>query len=130
MQIDHLDHLVLTVSDIEASCAFYLRTLNMEVLVYGADRRALRFGNQKLNLHEVGSTITPRAKEPTPGSADLCFITSTPIEQVIEHLGDVAVPIELGPVTRVGARGPIVSVYFRDLDGNLLEISNHIPSPA
>lgn len=126
MDIDHLDHLVLTVRDIEATCAFYSRVLGMRVATFGGGRKALQFGAQKINLHEAGKEFEPKAWRPTPGSADLCFITRTPIPQVVEHLGRFGVDIELGPVERMGARGYLISVYVRDPDHNLIEISNDL----
>jgi catechol 2,3-dioxygenase-like lactoylglutathione lyase family enzyme len=125
MKISHLDHLVLTVADIEASCAFYHRVLGMEVVTFAAIRKALCFGNQKINLHQYGQEFEPKADRPTPGSADLCFITETPIARAIEVLEREQVLIEEGPVARTGAVGPITSVYFRDPDDNLIEISNY-----
>ncbi len=124
IRIDHLDHLVLTVASIEQSCAFYTAALGMTVETFDAGRKALRFGNQKINLHQAGQEFEPKAKTPTRGSGDLCFIASTPLEDVVRHLGQSGVPIELGPVDRTGATGPIRSVYIRDPDGNLVEISN------
>lgn len=124
MQIDHLDHLVLTVADIEATCAFYARVLGMRVVTFGEGRKALAFGEQKINLHWHGHAFDPKARVPTPGSADLCFLTATPLAQVAEELRAAAVPIEDGPVQRTGARGPILSLYFRDPDGNLIEVAN------
>lgn len=124
MQIDHLDHLVLTVADIEATCAFYARVLGMRVVTFGEGRKALAFGAQKINLHRHGREFDPKARVPTPGSADLCFLTATPLAQVAEELRAAAVPIEDGPVQRTGARGPILSLYFRDPDGNLIEVAN------
>ncbi|MCI2262163.1 VOC family protein [Xanthomonas indica] len=124
MQIDHLDHLVLTVADIEATCAFYAQVLGMRVVTFGEGRKALAFGAQKINLHRRGHEFEPKARVPTPGSADLCFLTATPLGQVVEELRAAAVPIEQGPVQRTGARGPILSVYLRDPDGNLIEIAN------
>lgn len=126
MDIDHLDHLVLTVQDIEAACAFYTHVLGMHVVTFGGGRKALQFGSQKINLHEAGKEFEPKAWRPTPGSADLCFITRTPIPQVIEHIGRFGVEVELGPVERVGARGYLISVYIRDPDHNLIEISNYL----
>ncbi|HEY7357423.1 MAG TPA: VOC family protein [Ktedonobacterales bacterium] len=126
MDIDHLDHLVLTVRDIEATCAFYSRVLGMRVATFGGGRKALQFGAQKINLHEAGKEFEPKAWHPTPGSADLCFITCTPIPQVVEHLGRFGVDIELGPVERMGARGYLISVYVRDPDHNLIEIANDL----
>ncbi len=123
MQIEGLDHLVLTVADIEATCIFYERALGMRRVVFGGGRVALQFGRQKLNLHQAGHEFEPKALRPTPGSADLCFVTSQPIEAVVAHLESVGVAIELGPVARSGALGPIQSVYLRDPDGNLIEIA-------
>lgn len=122
--IDRLDHLVLTVADIAGTCAFYEKTLGMTVETFGSGRVALRFGRQKINLHEVGHEFEPKARLATAGSADLCFLTSTPLEDVEAHLARVGVPVELGPVPRTGAIGTILSVYIRDPDGNLIEISN------
>jgi catechol 2,3-dioxygenase-like lactoylglutathione lyase family enzyme len=122
--IDHLDHLVLTVASIDATVAFYTSSLGMELITFG-NRKALRFGEQKINLHQAGNEFEPKAVRPTPGSADLCFITNAPLEQVISHLNARNCAIELGPVARDGARGEIVSVYLRDPDLNLIEISNY-----
>ena len=119
-----IDHFVLTVASIEASCEFYASVLGMRVETFGEGRKALRFGSQKINLHQIGKEFEPKAKRPTTGSADFCLIVATPIEQVIEHLGRCRVDIEQGPVARTGAEGPIVSVYIHDPDGNLVEISN------
>ncbi|MDL2399026.1 VOC family protein [Rhizobium mayense] len=126
IRIDHLDHLVLTVASIEESCAFYARVLGMGVETFGAGRKALTFGNQKINLHQAGHEFEPKAKRPTPGSADLCFISQTPIDDVIAHLRAEGVAVEEGPVRRTGAAGAILSVYFRDPDDNLIEVSNAI----
>lgn len=126
MTLESLDHLVLTVSDLQTSVRFYTQVLGMTHEVFGAGRHALKFGLQKINLHPAASPIQPHAASPCPGSADLCFLTSTPLQQVIRTLHDHAVEIESGPVTRTGAQGPILSVYFRDPDGNLLEVSNQL----
>ena len=126
MRIDRLDHLVLTVKNIPATCDFYSRALGMEVVTFGDNRKALAFGCQKINLHEAGHEVAPKAHRPTPGSADLCFITSVPLKEVVAHLGRCGVKIIEGPVKRTGARGPIESVYLRDPDGNLIEISNYL----
>lgn len=123
MNIDRLDHLVLTVRDVDATCAFYSRVLGMEEVVFGAGRRALVFGRQKINLHSAGAPIAPHAASPTPGSADLCLISRTPMGEILVHLQREGVAVELGPVSRTGALGPILSVYFRDPDGNLIEVS-------
>lgn len=122
--IDHIDHLVLTVTDVTATCEFYKRVLGMEIVSFQGGRKALRFGNQKLNLHQHGAEFEPKAINPTPGAIDLCFITLTPIPQVIAHLKAEDVPIEAGPVHRTGAIAPLESIYIRDLDGNLIEIAN------
>lgn len=124
MQIERLDHLVLTVADIEATCMFYTRVMSMQVITFGAGRKALRFGQQQINLHQQGNEFEPKAILPTPGSVDLCFISPTPIAEVIEHLSVQGVEIILGPVERTGAAGKLESVYFRDPDGNLIEVSN------
>jgi catechol 2,3-dioxygenase-like lactoylglutathione lyase family enzyme len=123
MQLDRLDHLVLTVADIEATCAFYERVLGMRRVVFGAGRVALQFGRQKINLHQAGREFEPKALRPTPGSADLCFLATLPMDAVLTHLAAASVAIEEGPVARTGALGPICSVYLRDPDGNLLEIA-------
>ncbi len=125
MKVSGLDHLVITVRDIEATCGFYSRVLGMEVSTFDAGRKALLFGEQKINLHQHGREFEPRASEPTPGSADLCFITEVPLQEVMEHLRSRGVKVIEGPVERTGAVGKITSVYFRDPDGNLLEVSNH-----
>ena len=124
MQINHLDHLVLTVRDIQTTCEFYSRVLGMQVVTFDEGRMALQFGNQKINLHQKGEEIDPKALHPTPGSADLCFLTSMPVESVIAHLQSNTIDIVLGPVEQTGATKPLVSIYFRDPDGNLLEVSN------
>ena len=124
--VERLDHLVLTVRDFDASCAFYIRVLGMAEERFEGNRRALRFGNQKLNLHEYGHEISPKATVPTPGSADLCFVVTTPLEAVLAHLAHCGVVPELGPVLRTGALGPIQSVYLRDPDGNLIELSHYV----
>jgi catechol 2,3-dioxygenase-like lactoylglutathione lyase family enzyme len=124
MQIDHLDHLVLTVQDIQTICEFYSRVLGMQVVTFAGGRKALQFGNQKINLHQKGKEFDPKAQHPTSGSADLCFLTSIPLEHVIAHLKSCNVSLILGPVERTGATKSLVSIYFRDPDGNLLEVSN------
>lgn len=124
IRIDHLDHLVLTVANIEETCAFYADVLGMEIETFSGGRKALRFGNQKINLHQIGHEFEPKAKVPTPGSGDLCFIAATALEDVIAHLNRLAIPIEQGPIDRTGAMGKIRSVYIRDPDANLIEISN------
>jgi catechol 2,3-dioxygenase-like lactoylglutathione lyase family enzyme len=130
MEIDRLDHLVLTVRDIEATIGFYTRVLGMEAITFGEDRKALRFGHQKINLHQIGHEVVPHAAAPMPGSADFCLLTSVPIEDVVAHVTGCDVSIELGPVARSGALGPILSIYLRDPDGNLIEIANEAPEIA
>ena len=126
MKIKCLDHLVLTVKDLEISCQFYASVLGMQVIEFAGGRKALKFGSQKINLHLSGKEFEPKADKPTPGSADLCLLTDSTISQVVEHLERCQVPILEGPVERTGAEGPILSVYFRDPDQNLLEISQVI----
>lgn len=127
MQIRQLDHLVLTVADIEATCAFYGDVLGMQRVHFGPGRTALTFGQQKINLHPAARPFEPSAASPTPGSADLCFITETPLEDVAAELATAGVAIIEGPVARTGATGPLKSVYVRDPDDNLIEISNRSP---
>lgn len=124
MQIDRLDHLVLTVRDIDASIDFYTRVLGMRAVTFGAGRKALAFGAQKIYLHQAGGEFEPKSERPTPGSADLCFIVATPLEAVAEQLRQQAVEILEGPVQRTGAGGSILSLYLRDPDLNLIELSN------
>lgn len=126
MHIDQLDHLVLTVQDMQTTCDFYERVLGMQVITFGEGRKALQFGKQKINLHQKGKEFEPKAQHPLPGSADLCFLTSVPLEQVVDHLNACNVPLLSGPVKRTGAMKALLSVYFRDPDGNLLEVSNEL----
>jgi catechol 2,3-dioxygenase-like lactoylglutathione lyase family enzyme len=130
MQIDRIDHFVLTVASIEATCEFYARVLGMQVVTFGQGRKALAFGRQKFNLHQAGKEFEPKAEVPTAGSADFCLITNTPLDEVIAHLGACDVPVLEGPVTRTGATGAIRSVYIRDPDRNLVEISNYIENAS
>jgi catechol 2,3-dioxygenase-like lactoylglutathione lyase family enzyme len=125
VRIDRLDHLVLTVADIDATVDFYTRVLGMQAVRFGAGRTALTFGHSKINLHRAGHEFEPKARRPTPGSADLCLIAAEPLERVITELAAHDVPVEEGPVERAGATGPILSVYFRDPDQNLIEVSNY-----
>ena len=125
MKLSALDHLVLTVKDIDATCAFYEQVLGMESITFGAGRRALRFGRQKINLHQAGKEFEPKARAATPGSGDLCFISETPLDEVERHLRARGIEIIEGPVTRTGAMGTILSLYLRDPDGNLIEVSNY-----
>jgi catechol 2,3-dioxygenase-like lactoylglutathione lyase family enzyme len=126
LKITRLDHIVLTVRNLDATCQFYTDVLGMDIVTFGNGRKALHFGQQKINLHEAGKEFEPKAHVPTPGSADLCFITETPISIVVEKLEQAGVTIEEGPVNRTGALGKITSVYFRDPDKNLIEVSNYI----
>lgn len=130
MHIDSLDHLVLTVTNIETTLGFYAKTLGMEVVTFGNGRKALSFGSQKINLHEHDNEFDPKAGQPAPGSADLCFITSMPLSEVIKHLCSCGVTVIEGPVQRTGATGPILSIYIRDPDMNLIEVSNHSAAPS
>ena len=124
MHIDRIDHFVLTVRDVDATIDFYTRVLGMEAETFGAQgRKALRFGHQKINLHVAGKEFEPKAHVPVPGALDLCFIAAIPLEQVIARLNDARWPIIEGPIMRTGATGPIRSVYVRDPDLNLIEIS-------
>ncbi|MCL6600314.1 MAG: VOC family protein [Alicyclobacillus macrosporangiidus] len=128
MRVNRLDHLVLTVQDIDATCQFYSNILGLDVVTFGNGRKALQIGNQKINLHQAGHEFEPKAARPTPGSADMCFITSVPLKDFMDHLAKHGVTLEAGPVQRTGATGPILSVYFRDPDLNLIEVSNFIKS--
>ncbi|KZE52215.1 lactoylglutathione lyase [Brevibacillus parabrevis] len=124
--IDRLDHLVLTVRDLEATCQFYERVLGMQVVTFGNDRKALHFGAQKINLHVAGHEFEPKAGQSSPGSADMCLIASVPLAAVIAKLASCGVDIEEGPVYRTGAAGLIRSVYVRDPDRNLIEVAEYV----
>jgi catechol 2,3-dioxygenase-like lactoylglutathione lyase family enzyme len=126
VKIDRIDHVVLTVFDLDRTIDFYSRVLGMEPVTFGEGRRALAFGRQKINLHVAGREFIPKALRPTPGSMDLCFITETPLDDVIAHLEACGVKIAEGPVPKTGASGKLNSVYIRDPDGNLVEISNYV----
>ena len=128
MRVTRLDHLVLTVKDIAVSVDFYQTVLGMKKVVFGNQRIALSFGDQKINLHQAGAEFEPKAATATPGSADLCFVVSHNIEEVIAHLNALQIEIIEGPVLRTGATGRINSVYIRDPDCNLLELSEYLPS--
>lgn len=130
MKVNRIDHLVLTVKELELTCEFYSKVLGMEILTFGKGRKALIFGDQKINLHELGSEIEPKAIKPTIGSIDLCFITTVLLEDVIKHFDRIGVKVIEGPVQRTGAGGAINSVYIRDPNGNLLEISNYQDSES
>lgn len=121
--IDHLDHLVLTTRDKAACIDFYTRVLGMRLETFGTGRHAFKFGAQKINLHEAGKEFLPKADLPTPGALDLCFIAAVPLDVFIAHLAALEIAIEEGPVARTGANWPIRSVYLRDPDRNLIEVS-------
>ena len=126
MLINRIDHLVLTVDDIDRTIAFYVGVLGMTETTFRSDRKALTFGTSKINLHQRGCEYEPKALTPTPGSADMCLIVGDPIDLVVTELNAAGIAIEEGPVERTGAQGPIVSVYIRDPDANLIELSNHL----
>lgn len=125
--IDHLDHLVLTTTNEDACVRFYVEVLGMTLETFGAGRKAFRFGNQKINLHVKGSEFEPKAHLPVPGALDLCFIASVPLDTVIARLNALQATIVEGPVIRTGACSKIRSVYLRDPDLNLIEISELVP---
>ena len=126
MNITSIDHIVLTVQDIDATVRFYESVLGMSSELFGEGRVALKFGNQKINLHQYGNEFEPKADTPKPGSEDLCFITETRLEEAMEDARSKGVAILEGPVKRTGAIGSIISFYFRDPDGNLIEVSNYV----
>jgi catechol 2,3-dioxygenase-like lactoylglutathione lyase family enzyme len=125
MKIERIDHLVFTVKDIQITCDFYQKVLGMEIATFKGDRKALSFGNQKINLHQVGKEFEPKANKPTSGAIDLCLITTTPLKEAQQHIESCGVKIIEGPIERTGATGPIKSIYFRDPDFNLIEVSNY-----
>jgi catechol 2,3-dioxygenase-like lactoylglutathione lyase family enzyme len=125
MKIDRIDHIVITAFDLERTLDFYSRVMGMEPITFAGGRRGLSFGRQKINLHQAGREFEPKALKPMPGSLDLCFITETPLEEVMATLKANGVAIAQGPVQKTGALGPMMSVYFRDPDGNLIEVSNY-----
>jgi catechol 2,3-dioxygenase-like lactoylglutathione lyase family enzyme len=125
LTIEGLDHLVLTVEDLATTIDFYTKVLGMQAVTFG-NRKALQFGQQKINLHQRGHEFEPKAAHPTPGSGDLCFIAKEPLEEVLHHLAHLSIPIEEGPIERTGAVGKLLSVYLRDPDDNLIEISNYV----
>lgn len=127
MNVNRLDHLVLTVANIDVTVDFYRRVLGMEAITFGTGRTALRFGTSKINLHEAGKEFEPKALRPTPGSADMCLIVDDNIATVIAEVTGAGITIEEGPVDRTGATGPIVSCYLRDPDQNLIELSTYAP---
>lgn len=123
IEIECLDHLVLTVADIGKTMVFYSEVFGMRVEHFDGGRTGLHFGSQKINLHLHHHEFSPRAEHPVPGSADLCLISTTPMDAVLQALADHEVPVEMGPVSKIGARGPMTSVYVRDPDHNLIEIA-------
>ncbi len=126
MKITNIDHIVLTVKNINATVEFYQSVLGMVVETFNEGRVALKFGNQKINLHEYGREFEPKASQPLPGSEDLCFITATELKGAMAHVKSRGIEILEGPVPRTGANGPIISFYFRDPDGNLIEVANYV----
>ncbi len=126
MKVDRIDHVVLTVADLERTIAFYERALGMRALTFGDGRRALAFGDQKLNLHQAGHEFEPHARAPAPGAIDLCFTTDVPVEEVAARVRVLGIAVEAGPVAKAGARAPLRSIYFRDPDGNLIEVANEV----
>ncbi len=122
--ISSIDHFVLTCAGVEATIDFYTRVLGMTAETFGAGRRALTFGNQKINLHQAGAEFEPKARLATPGSADFCLLSEVPVAEIAEHLAAEGVEVIEGPVAKTGAAGPLLSIYFRDPDGNLVEVSN------
>lgn len=125
INITALDHLVLTVADIDATVGFYVNVLGMQKVVFNHHRIALQFGHQKINLHQIGKEVKPNARHATCGSADLCLLTDTPLSQVMAHLSAQGVKVIDGIVPRTGAVGAIHSIYINDPDGNLIEISSY-----
>ena len=125
LRVDRLDHLVLTVRSLARTCEFYEKVLGMEVVHYGHGRIAVRFGDQRINLHEVGKEFSPKAMRPTPGSGDLCFITRRVLTEWVDHLAASGVPIVEGPVRKTGTLGSMESIYVRDPDENLIEIASY-----
>jgi catechol 2,3-dioxygenase-like lactoylglutathione lyase family enzyme len=121
--IDHIDHIVLTTRDLDGCVRFYTEILGMKLEKFSEKRLALKFGNQKINLHEWGKEFEPRAHVAAPGTLDLCFIASVPLDKVMQRFGEKKIPILEGPVKKTGAMGPMMSVYVRDPDLNLVEIS-------
>lgn len=123
-----LDHLVLTVADLAATARFYRDGLGLELRTFEGGRQALHMGDQKINLHVAGRELEPKAARPTPGSADLCFLTDEPLDEIAARLEKQGHPVIEGPVGRTGACGPILSIYVRDPDGNLIELAHALAS--
>ncbi len=130
MQITGIDHIVLTVRSIDTTVRFYESVLGMRQEIFGEDRVALNFGQQKINLHQQGKEFEPKAEVPKPGSGDLCFVAAVPLLDAMDHVRKAGVTIIEGPVNRTGAHGPILSFYFRDPDGNLIEIASYDEDPC
>ncbi len=128
IRVDAIDHVVLTVRDLSVTIDFYELVLGMEAIAFAGGRRALRFGDQKINLHELGNEHLPNARHAGPGTADLCLLTPTPLDSVVARLRALDVDIEAGPAPADGALGPLLSVWFRDPDGNLIEVANRAPA--
>ena len=128
MRVLRMDHVVLTCRDVDATIAWYERALGMRAVAFAEGRRALAFGDQKLNLHQAGREFEPKASVPTPGAIDLCFTTDVPLTEVAAHLSREGIAVEVGPVAKTGARGALRSLYVRDPDGNLVEIANEVAS--
>lgn len=126
ISINRIDHIVFTVKNIEATVAFYTHNLGMKEETFGNGRKALVFGNQKWNLHQKGSEFEPKAQTPTPGAIDICLIAENSLNEVTAWLKQCGVVIEEGPIERTGATGKIISIYFRDPDSNLIEVSNYL----
>lgn len=125
MNITHLDHLVLTVTNIKITIDFYQRVPGLEKQTFANNRVALKFGDQKINLHQAGNVFASNARVPTPGSADLCFVMQSPLPVAMQHVRNCGVDILEGPVARAGATGPMTSFYFRDPDLNLIELCHY-----
>jgi len=125
ISLERIDHIVITVNDIEKSIRFYCDVLGMQETNFGDNRKAVAFGNQKINLHPIANNISLTATSPSPGSVDICLVCSTPAEELVNELKRHGIAIEAGPVERQGAMGPMTSVYIRDPDGNLIELSNY-----
>ncbi|MFY1705301.1 VOC family protein [Micromonospora sp. WMMA1923] len=130
MRIQRIDHLVLTVTDLDRTVDFYTKGLGMRVETVDEGRRVLSFGGQRIHLHEAGREVDPKATRPTPGSGDLCLVTDSPLAEVREHLAGLGVTVELGPVRRTGAMGPMTSIYVRDPDDNLIEVASYRREPT
>jgi len=123
--LDRIDHVVFTVRDVEATCVWYSRVLGTEVLTFGDGRKALHVGHCKINLHQTGREFEPKAARPAPGTQDICLVTTSSMQEVVDHLTGIGVPIVEGPVVKTGAMGPIEFVYLRDPDGNLVEVARY-----